>query len=204
MNQLTYLLRLDRLATTCNTWMAYIPFAAVGTWLMVADARLQRMAHGLPKLDFRLHGYSAADVSQLFTAYGASGRAEYWQQTVVDSCFPFLLAAFGVLFFSRTYRRWGWTKLGNLLIGISLLFMVVDVAENILIFALLRQYPHPGAGTVAAASFLTQLKLPLILTIYLFVLLNTLVLMGKWLASWWRALASVATSAEVLGSGPRS
>ncbi|MCC3158480.1 hypothetical protein LJ737_14615 [Hymenobacter sp. 15J16-1T3B] len=194
--------RLDRLATTRNTWLAYAPFAAVGTWLMVADARLQRLAPGLPKLDFRPAGYSPADVVRLFQTYGPAGRAEYGQQTLVDTLFPVLVAAFGLLFFARTCRRWGWRGLGNLLITGCLLFMVVDLAENACIFALLAQFPHPSWTAATLGSLLTQLKLPLLFTIYFFVLLNALLLSGRLVRGWWRALAE--TPCSDAACGPRA
>ncbi|KAA9339299.1 hypothetical protein F0P96_01345 [Hymenobacter busanensis] len=202
MNPKTFLRRLDQLATTRNTWLAFAPFAAVGSWLMLADARLQRLAPGLPKLDFRIHGYTAADVERLLSAYGPSGRAEYGQQTVVDTLFPVLVAAFGLLFFARTFRRWGWSGLGNMLILGCVLFLVVDLAENACIFAMLKHYPHPADGLIAAGSVLTQVKLPVLLSIYFFVVLNACVLSGKLLTSWWQALGTIR-SMQSAGNDPR-
>ncbi|GAB4028810.1 hypothetical protein [Spirosoma koreense] len=69
--------------------------------------QLDALAGGQAKLEFRLAGYQPAEVIDLFERYNLEGRIRYERLTWLDMPFPFLVAAFGSLLFSITFRRWG-------------------------------------------------------------------------------------------------
>lgn len=118
------------------------------------DRPLEVLSGGEPKLDLRF-GYDFATVERLFGAYGEEGRALYGWNLLLDTPFPILLAAATLLwvflaFPGRGRRLW--------LAAAPLVFMVTDLAENMMLYALVQSYPALSEPFAAAASLVTQIK----------------------------------------------
>ncbi len=148
------------------TVVSFILFLINAVALVIFGKKLSPYS-ALPKLDFHLAGYDAALVQQLFTEYGEAGRGVYFWLTVLDTPFPFVVAFFGICYFSYTWRAWSYPMVWRVLIAASYGFCVFDVVENALIYRFLATFPNISPVGVAICSISTQVKLISLLTIYL-------------------------------------
>lgn len=112
---------------------------------------MRELAHGRTMLDMRF-GYTPADVADLFSALGETGRRRYvellWS---VDLVLPALMGM----------SLWKGLRMGRHreLSWLGPTAAMLDYAENILITALLVAYPNQNPLLALAASALTCAKL---------------------------------------------
>jgi len=161
-------------------------------WLVLAFVtvpRLEQLAGGLAPFDVRPRGYGYVEARTLLKALDEEGRAYYLNpELVLDSFFPPLYAAFGVL------ALWWLTMPGRVcdgavpigwrvtLVALPVAELVFDGAENICIATMIWRWPDLSGRLVHIASLATQLKyVAVALTLGSLVVLSAI--------SVWRAIA---------------
>jgi hypothetical protein len=110
-------------------------------------------ATGQPPFDERPAGYTLSGVLGDFRRLGAEGLAQYTAYRIVDTLFPWLLAAFvsAVLLRLDAARATMWPWLAA----------AADTAENVALWTMLETRSDLSPQLVPIASFLTQLKFAL-------------------------------------------
>ena len=123
---------------------------------------------GRPILDVQ-NGYTIESVREDMLGYGPEGRAHYALMAVtLDFVFPAFYGGFlGALIIlslpdgNNLHRGGRATRMDiwrRRLLLLPLLSVMVDLAENIQIFAMLRQFPDITASQVALADLTTRSK----------------------------------------------
>ena len=141
---------------------------SVALWAVlsfVTVPHLQQLAGGLAPFDARLRGYGYEEARALLLALGVEGRAYYLSpELVLDTIFPPLYAAFGVL------ALWWLTMPGRLrdgavpialrvtLVAFPVAELVFDGVENVCIARMIWRWPDLSPGLVSVASLATRLK----------------------------------------------
>lgn len=100
-------------------------------------------------------GYSYAEATDAFEAYGDDGRAMYlWISLLLDTLFPIVYVTFfgGLIYRFRATEGTWWLACVPILGG------VCDLLENAQISAMLLAYPDISESQVAWASSFTQVK----------------------------------------------
>jgi hypothetical protein len=118
------------------------------------DQPLLDLASGEPKLDLRF-GYDLDTVEMLFGSYGEMGRSIYIWNLLVDTPFPLLGGMATILFIHLSIEH---ERSRRVLILAPIVFMVTDIAENILILSMLGAYPSLSLSLVTVTSLITQVK----------------------------------------------
>lgn len=106
-------------------------------------------------LDLRFDGYDHAEAFAFFDGLGALGRAFYMRSTVFDTVWPLMLAFAGYLIARQTFRNFGliWAfAFGPVAFGL------LDLIENIGLFAMNFQFPELSQGLVDATNIVTLTK----------------------------------------------
>lgn len=116
----------------------------------------QYLSHqlGADMLDI-MNGYDRATVDSQMLAYGEAGRQLYGRAALsLDMVYPL---AYGTLLVGLMGRATSQTRFTNLAL-LPVALVVLDILENLQIFALLVQYPALTDWQVQAASLTTQGK----------------------------------------------
>jgi hypothetical protein len=165
---------------------------AVGLYLIslialtLADLPLERAAPGTAKPDLTF-GYTYADIISIFTAYGAAGRQGYLLNLVVDSIMPVMFAAAALLVSARAAPRWlGW-------LGIApVVFLLLDLVENIAFALMLAQYPEVSPALVGFTRPVTMIKLSAFVIAMLTLIFGALFLLLAGFIRWRKASIEVS------------
>ena len=161
-----------RLALWVSGALTAALYAALG---YVTFGRLKPAAEGLMPLDFRIGGYSPAQVHDYLDALSAAGRSDYLgPMRVFDTLFPPMLALFLCLSLMALTRGWFMWSRVVLLVPIGG-YMVMDFCENALVADLLR------AGTEGFDPTLAGLASQFTVTKWVLLVASVTLVAGVWL-----------------------
>lgn len=128
-------------------------------WLVGLWASRQGVAR---LLESDWNGFTVADVSKLFAAYGDEKRARYRGRVLpADAAFAVIYAMVGAATVVGLIMRGQPWWVAALCGGGWLLGGLCDVMENLSLARLLDRYPQVAADDVAFASRITRIKLAL-------------------------------------------
>jgi hypothetical protein len=140
-----------RRATNRRAWWAVAAYLVTLAALQVVTAWVNTFDDAT-KLDLRW-GYSHDDVVGLLGDYGADGRVAYGIHLAIDTAYPVAVGLATILLAAVAFgrRRWLWVA--------PLVFMVLDVVENVLVGVMVATYPAVSQALVAIAAPITFVKL---------------------------------------------
>lgn len=167
--------RIQALATLRNVLIALAIFVATSIVIFnfgLVPTLIER-ADGAPLLDNRF-GYTAAQVEELFEAYGEAGRSQYrtylllldFAYAVVFAIANALLIAGLTRYLFPRVQALGWVAL------LPLVAMLLDFIENVGLLSLLGSYPDLSSGGVTFANAMTSVKLVLVNGLFFVTLLG--------------------------------
>lgn len=129
-------------------------------------------------------GYNSDTVAARLEEFGAAGRGSYQTYLLfLDLPYAFLTGAVlaaALKLISTSLPR---SKLGNWVFAFPIALVALDVAENGLLFTLLRSFPDVNESVADAAGIVTSLKLALVNAAFLVFLL-------AWAALLWNRFLS--------------
>lgn len=129
-------------------------------------------------LDLRFDGYDHPEAVAFFGDLGPLGRAFYMRSTIFDTIWPLTMALAGYLMSRQVFRRWWlvWTfAIGPVAFGL------LDLIENIGLFAMNFQFPEISERLVQGTNIVTLSKQKLIPLAFGCYFLTPLVAIGMWL-----------------------
>jgi hypothetical protein len=148
-------------------------FVVLGILITLAGEKLGALSGGAPKLDF-LWLAPPETYRQTLDRYGDAGRQFYFWMNWLDMLFPLSLAWFGSLLLKRSFG------IGGRLAFAPMLFALLDIAENGLLFLMLAQWPAFSDRLATACSAVTALKLIALGLSYLFMAAALLLSVVRW------------------------
>jgi hypothetical protein len=129
-------------------------------------------------LDLRFDGYDYPEALAFFDGLGQLGRAFYMRSTIFDTIWPLMLALAGYLMARQVFRRplFVWIFAAG-----PVAFGLLDLAENIGLFAMNFQYPEFSENLVTGTNIVTLSKQKLIPVAFGSYLLTPLIAAGRWM-----------------------
>jgi len=145
----------QKYATPKNAIIVLVALQIVVQILHKFDQPILALTPGVGKLDLTFN-YDTSTVARIFDTYGEQGRTLYAWDLLVDTLYPVFQSLSAILFILLVVRNPFWQKL---LILFPVIFVPLDVIENLFFLYFLRTYPSLSAGLVQVANVITMIKL---------------------------------------------
>lgn len=161
--------------------------STIGLWLATLIVFILYMIYVQPLKDFlapeiyldlRFDGYDYPEALAFFDDLGQLGRAFYMRSTIFDTIWPLMLALSGYLMARQVFRR---PMFVLVFAAGPVAFGLLDLVENIGLFAMNFQYPKFSEDLVTGTNIVTVSKQKLIPVAFGSYLLTPLIAAGMWM-----------------------
>jgi hypothetical protein len=145
----------QKYATPKNAIIVLVALQIVVQILHKFDQPILALTPGVEKLDLTFN-YDVSTVARIFGAYGEQGRNLYAWDLLVDTLYPVFQSLSAILFILLVVRNPFWQKL---FILFPVIFVPLDLIENLFLLSFLWSYPSLSTGLVQVANVITIIKL---------------------------------------------
>jgi hypothetical protein len=159
---------------TLGLWIATL--AVFGLYLVYVQPLKDFLAPDI-YLDLRFDGYDHPEATAFFDYLGPLGRAFYMRSTIFDTIWPLMLGLSGFLMARQVFNKW-WLIFVFAVGPVG--FGLLDLVENIGLFAMNFQFPDISESLVATSNIVTLSKQKLIPLAFGSFFLTPLVAIGFW------------------------